>query len=261
MGLEQWSFAGNTKGFSNTQGNPTWIGDFTASGHSQVLFYSPGDQNWWLGSYANGQLQWSLISNTTGFGNTAGDPTWVGDFTASGHSQVLFYAPAPNLVWWLGSYANGQLQWSLISNSQTFTPGDPTWIWDFAACGHSQVLFYSPGDQNWWLGSYANGQLQWSLISNTTGFGNTAGDPTWVGDFTASGHSQVLFYAPAPNLVWWLGSYANGQLQWSLISNSQTFTPGDPTWIGDFTACGQSQVLFYSPGDQNWWLGLYYASS
>jgi hypothetical protein len=38
-----------------------------------------------------------------------------------------------------------------------------------------------------------------------------------------------------------------GKINWLLA--------GFPTWIGDFTGAGYSEVLFYSPDDQNWWLG------
>ena len=64
----QWSNIGNTAavfGHGINDGRPFWIGDFTVGGRSQVLFYSPGDDNWRLVSVdAAGQLQWSLIGNT-----------------------------------------------------------------------------------------------------------------------------------------------------------------------------------------------------
>lgn len=44
--------------------HPVWLGDFTGSGRTQVLFYYGGDGNWWLGDTANGQLGWSLVGNT-----------------------------------------------------------------------------------------------------------------------------------------------------------------------------------------------------
>ncbi len=53
-------------------------GAFTGTGRSQVLFYSSGDQNWWLGSFSTaGALSWKSPGNTKGFGDTASDPTWV----------------------------------------------------------------------------------------------------------------------------------------------------------------------------------------
>ena len=56
---------GNTAGFGRlNDGRPFWTGDFTGDGRTDVLFYYPGDSNWWLGQLAASQLQWSLVGNT-----------------------------------------------------------------------------------------------------------------------------------------------------------------------------------------------------
>jgi hypothetical protein len=111
-----------------------------------VLFYYPGDQNWWIGQCASGQLTWSLAGNTAGFGQ----------------------------VW----------------------DGRPFWIGDFTGSGSTEILFYYPGQQVWWLGTFNGTSLSWVLAGNTTGFGNAASDPTWTGNFTGSGKTEVLFYSP-----------------------------------------------------------------
>ena len=52
--------------------------DFSGTGRAKVLFYSPGNQNWWLGSMStSGTQNWRLAGNTKGSGNTAQDPTWL----------------------------------------------------------------------------------------------------------------------------------------------------------------------------------------
>jgi Papain family cysteine protease len=62
----QWSRCGNTRGFGNVDdGRPFWTGNFSGVSQSEVLFYYPGDHNWWLGQVSSGQLQWSLVGNTT----------------------------------------------------------------------------------------------------------------------------------------------------------------------------------------------------
>ncbi len=41
---------GDTSGFGDlNDGRPFWVGDFTGDGSTDVLFYYPGDDNWWLG--------------------------------------------------------------------------------------------------------------------------------------------------------------------------------------------------------------------
>jgi hypothetical protein len=339
-GAFQWVLAGNTQGgdggpnFGNTAGDPIWSGDFEGVGKDQVLLYSPGDGNWFLGTDSGGKFEWAPAGNTEGgsggpnYGNTAGDPTWIGDFSGTGRQQVLFYSPGDG-SWFLGSVLNGTFQWEPLGNTQggnrgpNFgnTAGDPTWIGDFGGVHKQQVLFYSPGDGNWFLGTVVNGAFQWVRLGNTQrgahNFGNTAGDPTWIGDFTGAdkqellfnspgdgnwwlardkngafgwkqenppetlvlgnppagwgrvgdfagtGRQQVLFYSSGDG-NWWLLGYVDGIFQWSLLGNTQggahNFgnTVGDPTWVGDFSgAPKQDQLLFYSPGDGNWWLGSY----
>src|SRR5437762_3461394 len=70
-----WGLIGNTANFGHgiNDGRPFWIGKFSQSVRDEVLFYYPGDDNWWLGTLNNGQLQWSLAGNTTGFGHRIND--------------------------------------------------------------------------------------------------------------------------------------------------------------------------------------------
>jgi hypothetical protein len=264
---KRWQFAGNSKGFGDLidGSHPIWIADFTGAGHAQVMFYYKGDGNWWLGSMVNGQLNWSLVNQSAGFGNLidGNHPIWIADFTGAGHAQVMFYYKGDG-NWWLGSMVNGQLNWSLVSQSAGFgnliDGNHPIWIADFTGAGHAQAMFYYKGDGNWWLGSMVNGQLNWSLVSQSAGFGNLidGNHPIWIADFTGAGHAQAMFYYKGDG-NWWLGSMVNGQLNWSLVSQSAGFgnliDGNHPIWIADFTGAGHAEALFYYKGDGNWWLG------
>src|SRR2546421_98089 len=193
------------------------------------MFYYHGDGHWWLGNMAGGQLQWSLVSQSAGFGNLIdGDhPIWIADFTGSGHAQVMFYYHGDG-HWWLSEKARRQGQgWRARQSACLGNTNDsdhPIWIADFTGSGHAQVMFYYHGDGHWWLGNMAGGQLQWSLVSQSAGFGNLIdGDhPIWIADFTGSGHAQVMFYYRGDG-NWWLGDMVGGQLQWSLASQSGGF--------------------------------------
>jgi hypothetical protein len=70
------------------------------------MFYYKGDGNWWLGSMANGKLNWSLVSQSAGFGNLIDGkhPVWIADFTGAGQAEVLFYRGDGN--WWIGNMAS-----------------------------------------------------------------------------------------------------------------------------------------------------------
>src|SRR5688500_1164892 len=80
-----------------------------------------------------------------------------------------------------------------------------------------------------------------------------------IGDFRAIGRPQLLFNNPADR-NWWMGTFDGGALSfvWSLCGNTSGFgdlLAGHMFWTGDFTGQNRDQVLFYYPGDHNWWLG------
>lgn len=57
---------GNTSGFGNMVHDPTWTGNFTGQGRTEVLFYSPGDYSWWLATSSGGKQQWVLVGQGVG---------------------------------------------------------------------------------------------------------------------------------------------------------------------------------------------------
>jgi hypothetical protein len=120
------------------------------------------------------------------------------------------------------------------------------------------VLFYSPGDGHWWLGTYANGQLNWALARDTTAFGKVSRYPFWTGNVIGSGHADILFY-PEGDDNWWVGHFTGTQLNLTLAGNTSGFGhniyDGRPFWTGNLTGSGQTDILFYSPEDGNWWVG------
>jgi hypothetical protein len=107
----------DTTGFGDVaDGRPIWSGDFTGDGRADVLFYFPGDDNWWLGTLQGGQLQGRLVGNTAGFGHAINDgrPFWIGNSSGAGGLDVLFHFRG-DLNWWRGSVAGGALGWTLAA--------------------------------------------------------------------------------------------------------------------------------------------------
>lgn len=84
----------------------------------EILFYFPGDDNWWLGSYNGSELKWALAGNTVGFGHGIKDgrPFWIGDFNGDGKEDILFYFPGDN-NWWLGTYNDNKLEWKIYTSN------------------------------------------------------------------------------------------------------------------------------------------------
>jgi hypothetical protein len=63
-------------------------------------------------------MQWSLVSQTAGFGNLLDGrhPIRLGDFAGVGRTQVMFHYNGDG-NWWLGDVTNRQMHWSLIGNT------------------------------------------------------------------------------------------------------------------------------------------------
>jgi hypothetical protein len=291
-----WTQVGDTTGFGQVgDGRPFWVGDFNADGRAEVLFYFPGDGNWWLGNIAGGQLQWSLVSNT--LGAIAGDPNfgeiwdgrpfWTGNFSRPNAAEILFYFPGDD-NWWLATWSGNRFSWTFAGNTRGFghaiNDGRPFWVGDFDGDGRADVLMYYPGDGNWWLGAHLAGQLQWRFVGNTLGARRPQPPfPVVCEPLRAEAESLL---AEIRDLQEQLGSAAPGEkpylvrqiraLQAQLNSaqrkldicvaqNSPPPLPpwpnfgqiwdGRPFWVGRFSRADRSEMLFYFPGDGNWWLG------
>src|SRR6266851_3337349 len=259
-----WDFAANALfGDLGDQDHKLWQGNFTGSGKTEILFYYRGDGNWWLGAVTGTTLTWQRVGNTAGFGDLLdGDhPIWIGDFAHLNRNQVLFYYRGDG-NWWLGTIAGGALTWAKVGNTAGFgnlLDGDhPIWVGDFAGLGKEQVLFYYRGDGNWWLGTIAGGVLTWARVA-TAHFGDLLDGqhPLWLGDFTGSGHTEVVFYYGGDG-NWWLGTIAGSTMTWNRVANTgfgNLLDGAHQTWQGDFGGLGHQQLLFYYNGDGNWWFG------
>lgn len=254
-----WTLAGNAKGFGDISRQPFWTGDYTGSGHAEIMFYHQQDGNWWLGTFQGSRLTWTLAGNTTGFGDISKRHFWTGNFTGAGHSQIMFYSPGDG-NWWLGTFQGAKLTWELAGNTKGFgnIDGQPFWSSDFTGSGHAQVMFYHQQDNSWWLGTFQADKLTWVLAENTKGFGDISRQRFWTGDFTGSGHAEIMFYHQQDG-NWWLGTFQGTQLAWTLACNTKGF--GDiseqPFWTDKFTGSRGAGIMFYHQQDNNWWLGTF----
>src|SRR2546426_9529437 len=87
----------------------------------------------------------------------------------------------------------------------------------------------------------------------------TDGRPVFVGHFQNSDFlsREILVYYPAEH-TWWLGTFSGPTLTWTKVGDTVGFgdlADGRPMWAADFTGSSRTEILFYFPGDGNWWLG------
>jgi hypothetical protein len=262
IGPATWTTVGNTTGFGDVaDGRPFWRGYFSALDREQVLFYYPGDGNWWVGTLNNNQLTWQNAGNTAGYGNMAdGRPLLMSDFDGTARHVFLFYYPAQG-NWWLGTMASGTFAWKVVAPSPTFAPlpGARFFSGYFRGVFQADLLVYTPYDLTWRLGSLATGKLVWTVAGNSAQFGNLADGRALVGGrFTASA-AGILFQMPDSS--WRLGTLdSNGQLQWSnLGAGAAGASPAvlrSPVQVtGTFTQSWQDALLVQDQDLGAWWLG------
>src|SRR5262249_40198313 len=113
----------NTNNFGQVwDGRPFWVADFKGTKRAYILFYFPGDGNWWLGTFVGipPTLNWSLVGNTNNFEQVwDGRPFWPNDFNGDGKADILFYFPGDG-NWWLGGFPQRRstaISWTKISNT------------------------------------------------------------------------------------------------------------------------------------------------
>jgi len=277
-----WAPAGDTRGFGEVgDGRPFWTGKFSGSGRAELLFYFPGDGNWWLGQYDGTNLSWVHAGNGIGSATDQAEfgsfdkTVFVGDFTGSGRDSLLVYIRGKG-NWRIGRFSGTTLNWAPAGDTRGFGEvgdGRPFWTGKFSGSDRAELLFYYPGDGNWWRGQCNDTSLSWSLAGNTLGkgagqpnFGQLAdGRPIWAAPFTGFHQSDILFYFPGDR-NWWLGIFKAGELSWSLASNTRGLGQvwdGRPFWTADFQGLGRHSVLFYTPSDTSgklsgdWRLGCF----
>ncbi|MEV4351507.1 hypothetical protein AB0J83_44190 [Actinoplanes sp. NPDC049596] len=251
-----YSLAGNVSAAASAVAR--WTGAFTGAGRTELLSWSPGNQNFSLGRFTGNQLGWTKAGNLGGIDNA--DRIWTGNFTGSAATELLLWG-ANDRNYWLLRFPGGQLAWAPAGNTDRFAGAErvsPSWTGAFTGAGGTELLFWYPGDHNYWLGRFHAGQIDYTFAGNTDGFGGAeAVSPVWAGNFTGAGKTELLFWYPGDQ-NYWLGRFTGDQLGWTHAGNTSTLGRAEDSglfWVGDFGGTGRDQLLFYAPAERTWRLG------
>jgi hypothetical protein len=175
-----WRLAGNTAGFGNVaDGRPIWTANFTGGAAYEVLFYFPGDKNWWLDRSTAEILRGSSRAtrrDLTGVGWTVLDRRlqwrWEG-------RCALQFSRRQELVAWVLSTAR-RLAESGGEHSRLWERGGWTTdlTADFTGTSKADILFYFPATRTGGLVGLArtgrsHGPLQ-EIPVGSTGVGRPA---------------------------------------------------------------------------------------
>jgi hypothetical protein len=168
----------NTTGFGDISAPPPthrfWVGSFDGSGKDNMLFFNQADENWFLGTFANGKLTWNLAMNSKGFGGAEnGGSFFVGDFGGVGRKSVFFYF-AQDGDWLLGTFAGSKLSFNRAANTAVspanqwqfgYIANDPFFLGSFGGTGTSVVFLHEDG--HWWQGNINKGTMSWQMVAAT----------------------------------------------------------------------------------------------
>jgi hypothetical protein len=254
----------------------TWVGNFLGDGHAEILwgpsqvggdvftFYSlsgAGGRSFFM-SRTDQEPQ----INRLDLGTRRTTVGWVGAFADAQHSSVLVFDVHTDDWWLLRGLPTGgipKFTGSKVGNTTGFGhsiyDGRPFWSGDFDGDGLDEILFYFPGDGHWLLGNIVSNQLTWTLVGTTPFSTIGGGYRTWSGKFTQSKQSEVLFSLSSG--AWLLFSLSGSQLVSHGVGSTAGFgnvNDGRPFWVGDFGGDGIDEMLFYYPGDDNWWMGRFF---
>jgi hypothetical protein len=219
-----WSAVANTPAIEYRDGVQSWTGSFTGGAATELLLYSPGDRDFWLGRFQDGTLAWSKVGSASRFGSFDGVPFWAGSFTGGTSTELMFYSPGDR-NFRLGQLGDGTLAWKMVGNASHFGSFDgvPFWAGNFNGGTSTELLFYSPGDRNWWLGDVVSSSLAWTMVGNTPKMDYYDGVKFWTGDFTGRRSTELLCYSPDDE-NWWLGQIRHSALEWKLASQFPVFS-------------------------------------
>lgn len=255
-----WTPVGNAAGFGDiADGRPFWRGYFSALDREQVLFYYPGDGNWWVGTLNNNQLTWQNAGNTAVYGNMAdGRPLLMADFDGTARHVFLSFNPAQN-NWMLGTMASGTLVWSVVTGGSNYIPLPGTRFFSgyFRGVFQADVLAYSPLELTWRIGTLVNGKLVWNVVGNSAQFGNLADGRALVGGRFTAAAAGILFQSPQ-DASWQLGTLdSNGQLAWSNMGAgpSTALLQSPIQVVGTFSQWWQDALLIQDQDFGGWFLG------
>jgi hypothetical protein len=143
-------------------------GPFSSAGKCELLGFHPGEQKWYLGTFADGKLLWHYCGDGLGLApESLGNKQqyFVGNFVHSAKSEILFAHPE-NKSFWLGFVQNGQLNWRQVGEARDkFT---------FALVGNyqgenAQILILEQNYKKWQLGRMADDALCWEMIHDFNG--------------------------------------------------------------------------------------------
>ena len=197
--------------YSGDGGGAPVVGEWDASGVTQLGIFGPQSAQWYLDKNTNETWDGCTVDLCLGPFGVNGDLPVVGKWTSGGYDRVGVYRPSTG-NWFLDKNNDGSFtrcrsdQCAYLS---VFMTGDLPVAGDWKGAEVSQLGLFRPSTGEWFL-DY-NGNKSWNGCNKDrciASFG-TAGDQPVTGDWNGSGSSKIGVFRPSTG-VWFLDYNGNG---------------------------------------------------
>jgi hypothetical protein len=223
------------------------VGSFHGDAREEVLFYSPGSGVDPLVSFDNGgtsggPLNWQVFPHQVN-GNYQ---TAVGDFTADGHEDIIWYGDgsAPDYLWQFDEL--GSVRSTRLTVNGLYEPI----AGDFTGDGTEDVIWYAAGPAQDHIWDFEPGGERTDRPLTIGGHYEPV-----AGSFADDATDDVLWYGPGSgaDFLWDFAPTPPGTVQASSRSMPVhgSYLPVSLDEWGD--GAGGDDIVWVAPGDDNVW--------
>lgn len=206
--------------------------DFDALGHSQLAYYNPSTQEWWV----RGQFTDRLMG-TFGINKSSQIPV-AGDYQGVGRTQLAVYDMATG-DWWLNGPGGPQYLGTFgdPASKDIPVPGD------YQNVGHDQLAVYRPATGQWFLKTPQTAP-GWAYLG-------VFGDPSKKdipvpADYNGDGVTELAVYRPSTG-QWFIQTPSGPSLMGVFGQPNLATGYADVPIPGQYDGLGYAQPAVYRP--------------
>jgi hypothetical protein len=215
------------------------VSDFDATGKTELAYYEPATQQWWV----RGPGNLGRLMATFTLGNGSEVPI-TGDFLKLGRPQIGMYDTSTG-NWWVDGPNGKQYVGTFGDPKQKDIPVPG----DYLGAGSIQLAFYRPTTGQWYvqlptapyyryLGTMGNPQLN---------------DVPVPGNYDATGRAELAIYRPTTG-QWIVQGPKSAYVQGAFGAPNMATGFGEVPIPGDYDGIGRTQAAVWQPTSANWYV-------
>ena len=205
--------------------------DFDGVGHTELAYYVPSNQQWWVRGPAGSRLM-----ATWGLADGGGIPV-AGDYLGLGRTQPALY-DATTGNWWVMTPAGVVQSLGQFGNTSLHDVPAPG---DYLGLGKTELAFYRPSTGAWYVQTSTGGTLSLGTFGNPR-----YQDIPVPGDYDHIGKTELAYYRPVTG-QWYVLNPTTGAHFLIMFGQPNLLTGyADVPVPGDYDGVGYTQPAVYS---------------